>query len=177
LESVCAGNRTVGSNPTLSAIVSILTMFLDFIAPDWPANMCAISFGSLSSRHEIQRAHRSVQFDPMRIVKWDIRASTSGSPRVEPHQPQIIVRRGALGNLLRVYCGEAAAVVRASVCCRASEVIDTRGICLPQNRNVRIGGESLAPLRLVRLLIDACHVTSGLRAAREAGSARRSWPV
>jgi hypothetical protein len=39
---------------------------------------------------------------------------------VEPHQSQIIVRRGALGNLLRVYCGEAAAVVRASVCWRAS---------------------------------------------------------
>jgi hypothetical protein len=29
----------------------------------------AISFGSLSSRHEIQRAHRSVQFDPRRIAK------------------------------------------------------------------------------------------------------------
>ena len=80
--------------------------------------MYALSFVSLSSRHEIQRADQSVQVDPMPVVKQDIRASKTDSVRIERYQPgaEIVFPDGeclATG-------GEVAAVVCASVCWRAS---------------------------------------------------------
>jgi hypothetical protein len=48
----------------------------------------------------------------------------------------------ALSKSLLVYCGDAAAVVCASVCWRASSFIDTRGVSLLQSRNAQIEGSS-----------------------------------
>jgi len=67
---------------------------------------------SLSSRHEIRRADQLVQVDPMRIVRSDIRASKTGSLRVERCQPGAknhLSDAECIPNLLRVDCGDAAA--------------------------------------------------------------------
>jgi hypothetical protein len=68
-------SRTVGSNPSLSAMSHCFQIILLILTRGLAPQMRAISFVSLSSRHEIQRADQSVQLDPMRVVKLDIRAS------------------------------------------------------------------------------------------------------
>jgi hypothetical protein len=68
-----------------------------FYAPGLALNVCAISFASLSSRHEIRRADQLAQVDPMRVVKLDIRASKSDSRRESGVNLELksFARRGA----------------------------------------------------------------------------------
>jgi hypothetical protein len=67
------------------------------LRPGLALNVCAISFASLSSRHEIRRADQLAQVDPMRVVKLDIRASKTDSRRGSGVNLELksFVRRGA----------------------------------------------------------------------------------
>lgn len=107
--------------------------------------MCAFSFVSLSLRHEILRADQLMQVDLMCVAKLDTRAEQNGlSGRVEQYQAgaEIAVGRGAFSKLLRVNCGDAAAVICASVCW-SQPLTDTRvGLLQRQSRNFRIWGSS-----------------------------------
>ena len=64
-----------GLTDSLSAMSHCFQIILLILTRGLAPQMRAISFVSLSSRHEIQRADQSVQLDPMRVVKLDIRAS------------------------------------------------------------------------------------------------------